>query len=183
MMNVRESAAYLRSIGLELRYSGKRHLPWALVVPNRGAWMCFTSLNHLWNFLGSIAIRHFKSAQAVEAIASIAIEDARKYRRLQVWAQSRGAQLPQFAIDAHHNSQSQPFDLPANWPKPYAELVRTFGSVNEPMFARMLMKKLLAIQSETAASLIHKSVERVRGRSWSERMDQQSVGAAWREII
>lgn len=152
-MNVRESAAYFESIGLQLTPSNREGHRWSIMIPSgHGLVMHFTSIEELWRLFKANAHNHFQQALTADRIIEIVRTKSHpEWVQVEEWFQSKYEGLPglihRMSADA---SQSKSL-LPYHWLSRYARLINNYGSPEWPLLGRALRKGLLALhQGETA---------------------------------
>jgi hypothetical protein len=156
-MNARESIAYFKSIGVELRPSKMKRQRWWLSVFGDDDGMHFTSLPEIWDyFKGCWAQQHFEDALAaqwtLDAICRYARSES-EWRDIERWARDEIECLPHFASEIAEKTmgEAEGCPLPRQWRRAYTKLICPLGEPEFPIFGRILQEKVLALLANETA--------------------------------
>jgi hypothetical protein len=153
-MNARDSIAYFKSIGWELRPSKMERQRWWLSVFGDDDGMHFTSLPDMWDYFKNIhALDHFQQEWIAERVLDIVLNDSGLIK-VEAEKQLRGEanQLLELSSDIWDQAPEDMSAFPRHWRSAYAKLIQPLGAPQHPVYGCLLKRGLLALFAEEAAS-------------------------------
>jgi hypothetical protein len=157
-MNARESIAYFKSIGWELRPSTMERQRWWLSIFGDDDGMHFRSLPDVWDFFKKIKVLdHFRQALSAQWTLD-AIQRYDRYgperREIERWARDEIEELPYFASEIADKtmSEAEGCSLPKQWRRAYKKIIEPLGALHYAVYGCILQRGVLAFSADDSAS-------------------------------
>lgn len=177
-MNIRETAAYLNKVGLELSPSRLKNFRWALSVSGDEPWTHFETLAQLWRHLGRWALARFREELAADEILKAC--DAgigSRWALLDAWLENDTRRLPKFTHKIIDEAEATLTELPPKWQDDYARLIQPYGALYpyEPILGYVLQSKLIALKAKNSALCRPRRVESQHVKSRRATVDRDAT--------